>query len=168
MAHNSTHSINSDSTMSTPSSNTQSHKVQINRDGFNEISLHEKYSFQKFKTENVCRSTLNYVNKNYKPSRNCMKRYVSNRLPIIEWVRSYNIKEYLLKDIITGLTIGVVQIPQSMAYSMMADLPPVNGLYVSFFTVLVYFFLGTSRHLSLGNYRQIIYLSSIIYIHIIL
>ena len=39
-----------------------------------------------------------------------------------------------------------------MAYSLMADLPPINGLYVSFFTVVAYFFLGTSRHLSLGIY----------------
>ncbi len=39
-----------------------------------------------------------------------------------------------------------------MAYSLMAGLPPINGLYVSFFSVIAYFFLGTSRHLSLGTY----------------
>ena len=129
-----------------------SHKVQINRDSLNELRLNEKYSFQKFKSENVGRSTIRYVKKNYKPNRCCATRYFKRRLPIIKWLMSYNIREFLLKDIITGLTIGVVQIPQSMAYSMMADLPPVNGLYVSFFTVLAYFFLGTSRHLSLGTY----------------
>jgi MFS superfamily sulfate permease-like transporter len=39
-----------------------------------------------------------------------------------------------------------------MAYSLMAGLPPVYGLYVSFFTVMAYFLFGTSRHLSLGTY----------------
>jgi MFS superfamily sulfate permease-like transporter len=39
-----------------------------------------------------------------------------------------------------------------MGYSLMADLPPVNGLYVAFFTMLVYFFFGTCAHLSIGTY----------------
>ena len=39
-----------------------------------------------------------------------------------------------------------------MAYSLMAGLPPIIGLYVTFFTVLIYALLGTSRHLSLGIY----------------
>ena len=38
-----------------------------------------------------------------------------------------------------------------MAYSLMADLPPILGLYISFFTVMVYAILGTSRHISLGK-----------------
>ena len=58
----------------------------------------------------------------------------------------------MLKDIISGLTIGVIQIPQGMAIALMAGLPAMVGLYVSFFTVLVYALLGTSRQLSLGVY----------------
>ena len=38
-----------------------------------------------------------------------------------------------------------------MAYSLLANLDPVYGLYTSFFPVIVYFFFGTSRHISLGN-----------------
>lgn len=37
-----------------------------------------------------------------------------------------------------------------MGYALMAGVPPVTGLYVSFFTVIIYFFLGTCRNLSLG------------------
>jgi MFS superfamily sulfate permease-like transporter len=79
-----------------------------------------------------------------------MKNFVQDRIPFIKWIRAYKIKESLVKDIIAGLTIGVIQIPQGMAYSLMAGLPPVVGLYVSFWAVIVYSFLGTSRHLSTG------------------
>jgi hypothetical protein len=127
-------------------------RLFIERETFNEITLNERYSFQKFQTENALRSSLNYIKKNYSPGRYCLSRFARHRFPIFEWIKKYDIKQNLLKDFISGLTIGVVQIPQSMAYSMMANLPPVNGLYVAFFTVLIYFFFGTSRHLSLGTY----------------
>lgn len=38
-----------------------------------------------------------------------------------------------------------------MAYAMLADLPPIVGLYVAFFPVLIYYFLGTSKHISMGK-----------------
>lgn len=56
----------------------------------------------------------------------------------------------LLQDIIAGLTVGIMHIPQGMAYGLLANLPPIYGLYTSFFPVLFYFFFGTSRHISLG------------------
>lgn len=51
---------------------------------------------------------------------------------------------------VAGLTVGVILIPQGMAYAMIAGLPPVYGLYASVFPVLVYLFLGTSRQLAIG------------------
>ena len=42
-------------------------------------------------------------------------------------------------------------IPQSMGYSLLANMPPKYGLYTSLFPVLVYFIFGTSRHVSLGT-----------------
>lgn len=70
-------------------------------------------------------------------------------LPFLQWLPYYK-KEYLVKDLVAGLTVGIVLIPQSMAYAMIAGLPPVYGLYASLIPVLVYAFLGTSRQLAVG------------------
>lgn len=74
-----------------------------------------------------------------------MQRFI----PFLDWVSKYK-KGFLLKDLIAGLTVGVILIPQGMAYAMVAGLPPVYGLYASVFPVLVYLFLGTSRQLAVG------------------
>lgn len=73
-----------------------------------------------------------------------------NRLfPILSWLPNYK-KEYLSADISAGLTLGIMLIPQSMAYAMIAGLPPVYGLYAALMPQLVYALMGTSRHLSVG------------------
>ena len=69
--------------------------------------------------------------------------------PFLEWLPKYK-KKFFLKDLIAGLTVGIVLVPQGMAYAMIAGLPPVYGLYASLLPVLVYAFLGTSRHIAIG------------------
>ncbi|MBT8299766.1 MAG: sodium-independent anion transporter, partial [Maribacter sp.] len=61
-----------------------------------------------------------------------MQRFI----PFLDWISNYN-KAFLLKDLLAGLTVGVILIPQGMAYAMVAGLPPVYGLYASIFPVLV-------------------------------
>ncbi|UYV65130.1 SLC26A2, partial [Cordylochernes scorpioides] len=69
--------------------------------------------------------------------------------------RDYKIKECLLSDVIAGFTIAILQIPQGMAYGLLASVAAINGLYVSFFPILVYILMGTSRHISLGTFSII-------------
>jgi SulP family sulfate permease len=69
--------------------------------------------------------------------------------PFLQWLPSYN-KSWLTKDLMAGLTVGIILIPQGMAYAMIAGLPPVYGLYASLVPVLIYAFLGTSRQLGIG------------------
>lgn len=69
--------------------------------------------------------------------------------PFVDWMPEYH-KSYLVKDLVAGLTVGIILIPQGMAYAMVAGLPPVYGLYASVFPLLVYMFLGTSRQLAIG------------------
>jgi len=70
-------------------------------------------------------------------------------LPIIDWLPSYN-KDWLKGDLSAGLTVGVMLIPQGMAYASIAGLPAVYGLYASIIPIIIYAILGTSRQLAVG------------------
>ncbi len=69
--------------------------------------------------------------------------------PFLQWLTTYS-KANFSNDLLAGLTVGIILIPQGMAYAMIAGLPPVYGLYASIFPLLVYLFLGTSRELAIG------------------
>jgi len=70
-------------------------------------------------------------------------------LPILSWLPTYK-KSWLKGDIGAGLTVGVMLIPQGMAYASIAGLPAVYGLYASIIPLIVYAILGTSRQLAVG------------------
>ncbi|XP_032617270.1 pendrin [Hylobates moloch] len=73
-------------------------------------------------------------------------------LPILEWLPKYRVKEWLLSDIISGVSTGLVATLQGMAYALLAAVPVGYGLYSAFFPILTYFIFGTSRHISVGPF----------------
>ncbi|MEM9928573.1 MAG: solute carrier family 26 protein [Bacteroidota bacterium] len=70
-------------------------------------------------------------------------------IPIISWGKQYR-WEWLKGDVSAGLTVGVMLIPQAMAYAMLAGLPPIHGLYAVTLPLFIYAMLGTSRQLAVG------------------
>lgn len=74
---------------------------------------------------------------------------LKNYLPILDWTKNYSNK-HLKGDISAGLTVGVMLIPQGMAYAMIAGLPPIYGLYASTIPLIIYAIFGTSRQLAVG------------------
>lgn len=70
-------------------------------------------------------------------------------LPILDWGRRYG-RETLLNDLIAAVIVTIMLIPQSLAYAMLAGLPPEVGLYASMAPLLIYALFGTSRTLAVG------------------
>jgi SulP family sulfate permease len=79
---------------------------------------------------------------------------IENILPVLDWLPNYK-KQELKGDLFAGLTVGVMLIPQGMAYAMIAGLPPIYGLYASFIPQIIYAFFGTSRQLSVAPVAMI-------------
>lgn len=69
--------------------------------------------------------------------------------PIVEWLPKYK-RAYLAGDFSAGITVGIMLIPQGMAYALIAGLPPIYGLYAALIPNLIYVFTGSSRKLAVG------------------
>ncbi|XP_077356163.1 chloride anion exchanger-like isoform X1 [Festucalex cinctus] len=98
------------------------------------------------------KTTLDHVKQYFTCDARRAKNAVLSLLPIIGWVKIYRIKEWLLSDIVSGVSTGLVAVLQGLAYCLLASLPPWYGLFSAFFPVVIYFFLGTSRHISVGPF----------------
>ncbi|KAF5386742.1 hypothetical protein D9615_001825 [Tricholomella constricta] len=75
--------------------------------------------------------------------------YVVSLFPLLQWLPRYNLG-WLTGDVIAGLTVGMVVVPQGMSYAQLATLPAEYGLYSSFVGVFIYCFFATSKDVSIG------------------
>lgn len=97
---------------------------------------------------NIRRIFISGVKKRF--SKCSIKKIVLTHFPIIQTILMYDLKEYFLNDLIAGLISGIMMIPQGMAFAALSTLPPIVGLYISFFASVTYFVMGTGRQISWG------------------
>ncbi|MCP5396964.1 MAG: sulfate permease [Sphingomonadaceae bacterium] len=74
---------------------------------------------------------------------------LARHLPILDWGRHYN-ASILTSDLMAAVIVTIMLIPQSLAYALLAGLPPVVGLYASILPLVAYAIFGTSRTLAVG------------------
>ncbi|KAI9118947.1 hypothetical protein K1719_009622 [Acacia pycnantha] len=70
--------------------------------------------------------------------------------PILEWAPRYTLS-FFKSDVIAGITIASLAIPQGISYAKLANLPPILGLYSSFVPPLIYAMMGSSRDMAVGT-----------------
>ncbi|TNM91466.1 hypothetical protein fugu_019846 [Takifugu bimaculatus] len=123
-------------------------QYKVARPVYSEDSFAEHYE----RTYRQRKTTLDHIREYLTWDSKRTKNAVLSLLPIIGWLRIYKVKEWLLGDVVSGISTGLVAIMQGLAFSLLASLPPSYGLYTAFFPMLTYFFLGTSRHISVGSF----------------
>ncbi|RNA14181.1 solute carrier family 26 member 6-like [Brachionus plicatilis] len=125
--------------------------ININRPAYNQEKFEQNYNIKAFQGFSILYFFRGIFLKNCSPEKKYVRNYIVNRIPIIGWLSEYNFREFLVPDLFAGITVGIMHIPQGMGYALLAELPPIYGLYTSFFPSLIYLVFGTSRQLSIGT-----------------
>ncbi|RNA14710.1 solute carrier family 26 member 6-like [Brachionus plicatilis] len=125
--------------------------ININRPTYNHAKFHHKYKSANFVGFSIFLFIQNMMIKSCSPGNDCFKKNLINRFPAWKWIRNYNFKEWFLADLLAGITVGIMHIPESMGYALLVNIPPIYGLYSSFFPALIYWIFGTSRQISIGT-----------------
>eukprot|EP00079_Xenopus_tropicalis_P034035 XP_017947806.1 PREDICTED: pendrin-like [Xenopus tropicalis] len=80
---------------------------------------------------------------------------VKKYIPLLDWLPKYSWKSLFVHDLVSGVSTGLVGTLQGLAFALLAEVPVGYGIYSSFFPILTYFFLGTSKHISVGPFPVI-------------
>eukprot|EP01133_Synstelium_polycarpum_P008427 gene8427-9913_t len=78
-----------------------------------------------------------------------MKTRLPRYVPILNWLRSYT-RQDAIGDILSSITVAIMLVPQGLAYSILAGLPPIYGLYSGWLPLVIYAFMGSCRQLAVG------------------
>ncbi|KAF5934724.1 hypothetical protein HYC85_025853 [Camellia sinensis] len=78
------------------------------------------------------------------------KKVIQYFVPVFEWLPKYNLSLFKY-DLLAGITVASLAIPQGISYAKLANIPPIFGLYSSFVPPLVYAVFGSSKHLAVGT-----------------
>mmetsp|Transcript_23450 Transcript_23450/g.32879 ORF Transcript_23450/g.32879 Transcript_23450/m.32879 type:complete len:740 (+) Transcript_23450:250-2469(+) len=128
---------------------------RINEDGKNNVRHPVPSNAETSSQASMHKTTTTFLKKTKgriqeaNANRNC-KDWVETLLPMYKWLKVYNWRTTLLQDVIAGLTVGIMIVPQSMSYAKLAGLPVEYGLYSALMPVYAYALFGSSRQLAVG------------------
>uniref|UniRef100_A0A0K2VC85 STAS domain-containing protein n=1 Tax=Lepeophtheirus salmonis TaxID=72036 RepID=A0A0K2VC85_LEPSM len=132
-------------------SSEEEYVVRIHRNALNYGDLQEKYGYiGQMPMKDHIKKLLNV-----ECNSSCILRELEIRLPFTKWIRHYDWKKDFICDLVAGFTVCIMQIPQGMAYAILAGVQPIVGIYTAFFPALIYMLFGTSPHASLGTFAVI-------------
>ncbi|XP_015112217.1 sodium-independent sulfate anion transporter [Diachasma alloeum] len=114
---------------------------------FNFILVEEPGDDEVKHKDSVFKSAFQYAGQRIKSV--CTKKMLYKRLPVLKWLPKYNGAD-AVGDIVAGITVGLTVIPQSLAYSHVAGLPPQYGLYGSFLGCFIYIIFGSCKDIPFG------------------
>ena len=120
--------------------------------GLTQDSFNEKYDIPKREIKSW-HQKINDVKQSCRSACQGKKvlRFIENRIPGISVIRKYKFREYMLGDIVSGLSVGIFTIPQGMGYALLASVPPILGLYTCLIPALIYFAFGNCPHSAMGT-----------------
>lgn len=95
-------------------------------------------------TDDTLRRTSKYGRRAAKALPTAAPKYLLAKVPVVSWLPRYSPK-WIINDVIAGVTMGVLLIPQALAYAKIATIPAQFGLITSFSPSLVYFVMGTAK-----------------------
>ncbi|XP_055346340.1 solute carrier family 26 member 10-like [Paramacrobiotus metropolitanus] len=135
-------------------------RLQVNRPVFNQESFDSSYELSDPGLPLNPRQKLYKKGKSWFPPKIKWEQACSVQsayavlvrwIPILYWLPKYNWKANLLADVTAGVTVAFLNTPEGVAYALLASVPAITGLYTSFFPLLIFIFLTTTRHSTYGT-----------------
>ncbi|KRZ90488.1 Prestin [Trichinella sp. T8] len=129
----------------------QGRKVVVDRPVYSLHHFEDHYGCEENNTVSLSERVKEKVRKNFYCNRERLLGIFYTFFPIFQWLPKYEWKRYFVSDLLAGITVGVMSVPQGMAFARLARVSPIHGLYINFIPTLIYAIIGTSRHASIGG-----------------
>lgn len=122
------------------------HHIEARRDLFTQLDVDDKYLQDTEK-----RPISQRIRAKLRCTRSKLYRSLVYVFPIVAVLKNYELKNFALSDLVSGVSAACLHFPQGLAYGILCSLTPAQGLYTSFFPVLFYMIFGATQHMSIGT-----------------